>query len=436
MAAASRSSQNYGNMNRQESIKAYEQAIKYIPGGVNSPVRALKSVGESPLFIKKAEGVTLTDIDNNTFTDYCLSWGVFIQGHTHPKVQDAVYKSIANGTSYGIPSIQETVLARLVNKHVPSMEKVRFVNSGTEAVMSAIRLARGFTKRNIIIKFDGCYHGHADHLLVSAGSGVASLGGSSSAGIPDSFTRYTISLPFNDTESLRKLFSEKGYDIAAIIVEPVPANMGVVIPKDNFLKFLREITLQYRSLLIFDVVITGFRLSIGGAQKRFGITPDLTTLGKIVGGGFPAAAFGGREEIMNMLAPCGPVYQAGTLSGNPIAMTAGINAIEILEDSGFYQDLEEKSEAFLSALQAETLSKDIQINFIGSMFTLFFTDGKVQSFTDVKKCDTERFARFFRYMLAANIYISPSQFESNFISSAHSDLHLERFIDLTRKFSG
>lgn len=423
-------------MNRNKSIKAYEEALKYIPGGVNSPVRALKSVGESPLFIEKAQGVELTDIDNNVFTDYCLSWGVFIQGHSHPKVQKAIYDAVANGTSYGIPNLQETVLAKHVNRHFPSMEKVRFVNSGTEAVMSAIRLARGFTRRNIIVKFDGCYHGHADHLLVSAGSGVATLGGSSSAGVPSGFTQYTISIPFNDKESLRKVFFEKGYDIAAVIIEPVAANMGVIIPKDNFLQYLREITLQYQSLLIFDEVITGFRLSIGGAQKRFGITPDLTTLGKIVGGGFPAAAFGGRNEIMNMLAPNGSVYQAGTLSGNPIAMAAGVSSIEILEDANFYTALEDKSSSFLSELKVEAQAKGIQINYIGSMFTLFFCDSEVQSFNDTKKCDLERFARFFRYMLSSKIYISPSQFESNFISSVHNKIHFEKFLNLMSSFSG
>lgn len=436
MAATGYSFPSCSLMNRDKSEKAYEQALKYIPGGVNSPVRALKSVGESPLFIYRAQGVELTDIDNNNFTDYCLSWGVFIQGHSHPKVQKAISNAIKNGTSYGIPCIQETVLAKLVNKHFPSMEKVRFVNSGTESVMSAIRLARGFTKRNIIIKFDGCYHGHADHLLVAAGSGVANLGGSSSAGVPKGFTQYTISIPYNDKDNVRKIFSEKGYDIAAVIIEPVAANMGVVIPKDGFLEFLREITLQYQSLLIFDEVITGFRLSIGGAQERFGVIPDLTTLGKIVGGGFPAAAFGGREDIMNMLAPCGPVYQAGTLSGNPIAMTAGISTIEILEDVHFYKSLEEKSTAFSSDLQSITKNKGIQINHIGSMFTLFFSEREVESFDDARKCDQERFARFFKYMLSSNIYTSPSQFEANFISAAHDNLHLEKFLDLSSKFSG
>lgn len=423
-------------MNRDNSGKAYKEALKYIPGGVNSPVRALKSVGESPLFIKRAQGVELRDIDNNDFTDYCLSWGVFIQGHSHPKVQKAIHNAIANGTSYGIPCIQETMLAKLINKYFPSMEKVRFVNSGTESVMSAIRIARGFTRRNIIIKFDGCYHGHADHLLVAAGSGVANLGGSSSAGVPTGFTQYTISIPYNDKESVQKVFREKGYDIAAVIIEPVAANMGVVIPKDGFLEFLREITLQHQSLLIFDEVITGFRLSIGGAQKRFGVVPDLTTLGKIVGGGFPAAAFGGRYDIMNMLAPCGPVYQAGTLSGNPIAMTAGISTIKILEDAHFYKSLEEKSTAFACELKSMASNKSIQVNHIGSMFTLFFSEKEVESFDDARKCDQKRFTHFFKYMLSSNIYTSPSQFEANFISAAHNNLHLEKFLDLFSKFSG
>ncbi|MDR2679355.1 MAG: glutamate-1-semialdehyde 2,1-aminomutase, partial [Tannerella sp.] len=326
-------------MNRQNSREAYREALRYIPGGVNSPVRALKSVGEEPLFIRKARGCRLTDVDGNRFTDFCLSWGVFILGHGAAPVNEAVRKAIANGTSYGIPSLPETALARSVNRCIPSMERTRFVNSGTEAVMSAIRLARGYTGRNLIVKFDGCYHGHADHLLVAAGSGVAGLGGSSSAGVPDGFVACTVSLPFNDREAVNRTFRARGSDIAAVIVEPVPANMGVVLPRDGFLQHLRDVTAQNGSLLIFDEVITGLRLSRGGAQELFGITPDLTTVGKIVGGGFPAAAFGGRRDIMSLLAPDGPVYQAGTLSGNPVAMTAGLTTLSCLEDENFYTAL-------------------------------------------------------------------------------------------------
>jgi glutamate-1-semialdehyde 2,1-aminomutase len=419
-------------MKRTNAIQAYEEALRYIPGGVNSPVRALKSVGETPLFIRKAQGATLTDVDGNRFTDFCLSWGVFILGHAHPAVNKAIRKAVAGGTSYGIPSLQETELARLVNRHFPSMEKVRFVNSGTEAVMSAVRLARGFTNRDIIVKFDGCYHGHADHLLVSAGSGVANLSRSSSAGVPDAFTACTVSLPFNDAEAVERFFREKGSDIAAIIVEPVPANMGVILPQNDFLPFLRKITAQYGSLLIFDEVITGFRISTGGAQKYFGIKPDLTTLGKILGGGFPAAAFGGRADILALLAPEGQVYQAGTLSGNPVAMSAGIKTLQLLNRDNYYTDLEEKAGDFFSELSEIVATKNIRLNRIGSMFTLFFTGEEVNSFADAKKADPNRFSCFFKHMLANNFYLSPSQFEANFLSSAHTGKELKRFLKVLR----
>jgi glutamate-1-semialdehyde 2,1-aminomutase len=421
-------------MNRANSIQAYNDAVQYIAGGVNSPVRALRNVHEAPLFIRKAQGVSLTDVDGNRLTDYCLSWGVFILGHAHPSVNKAIRDAVSKGSSYGIPSLPETALAQTVNRYFPSMEKLRFVNSGTEAVMSAIRLARGFTRRNIIVKFDGGYHGHADHLLVSAGSGVAQLGGASSAGVPDSFTAHTVSLPFNDRERLAKLFQERGADIAAVVVEPVPANMGVVLPQNDFLRYLREITAHHQSLLIFDEVITGFRLSLGGAQQRFCIRPDLTTLGKILGGGFPAAAFGGRADVMAMLAPDGPVYQAGTLSGNPVAMSAGIETLRILSENGFHEQLEKKATGFFAELSAVIAGKDICLNHAGSMFTLFFTKEKVHAFADAQKADTERFSRFFKYMLIHNIYVSPSQFEANFLSGAHTELQLGRFIRAVKDF--
>lgn len=415
-------------LHRTKSIEAYREAIKYIPGGVNSPVRALKAVGESPLFIERAKGVTLTDIDGNQYTDFCLSWGVFILGHAHPEVLAPVGEAILRGTSYGIPTLQETELARRVNSFIPSMERVRFVNSGTEAVMSAIRLARGYTGRNVVVKFVGCYHGHVDHMLVAAGSGVATMGASSSAGVPDSFVMYTACLPFNDKEAVRKFFAERGKEVAAVIVEPVPANMGVVPAQDGFLEFLREITRSYGSLLIFDEVITGFRLTAGGAQQLFGITPDLTTVGKIVGGGFPAAAFGGRADIMQLLAPDGPVYQAGTLSGNPVAMTAGIATLDILSRTGTYDELNAKAERFIGRLQEVLAPKGIRINSVRNMFTLFFTEGEVRNFDDVKRCDTERFARFFRHMLNHGIYMSPSQFETCFVSVAHTEEVLDEVI--------
>ena len=420
-------------MQRILSEKAYKEAVKYIPGGVNSPVRALKSVGEAPLFVSKADGVTLTDVDGNSFTDFCLSWGVFILGHNHPQVNQAVKAAVDLGTSYGIPTLQETQLAKLLVESVPSLEKVRFVSSGTEAVMSAIRVARGFTKRNIIIKFDGNYHGHADHLLVAAGSGVATLNGSSSSGIPNDFTKYTLSLPYNDIEAVKAVFEKQGDEIAAVILEPVAANMGVVVPSPEFLTGLRQLTLQYGALLIFDEVITGFRLALGGAQQRFGITPDLSTFGKIIGGGFPAAAFGGRADIMDILAPEGSVYQAGTLSGNPIAMASGIQTLQLLSQPDFYTNLEARSNAFIAELSEIIKGKDIVLNHIGSMFTLFFSDHEIRNFEDVKRSDTERFAKFFRALLAQNIYFSPSAFEANFISAAHTDQQLEQTLQTIKQ---
>lgn len=420
-------------MKREASKQAYEEALRYIPGGVNSPVRALRSVGEAPLFIDSAQGTLLTDIDGNIFTDYCLSWGVFLAGHGHPSVIKAAKEAIDHGTSYGIPSPGETVLAKAVNNRFSSMDQVRFVSSGTEAVMSAVRLARGFTGRDIIVKFDGCYHGHADHLLVSAGSGAVHLPGASSSGVPADFVRHTMSLPFNDKEAVERIFAKEGERIAAVIVEPVAANMGVVLPRDGFLELLRKVTSQCGALLIFDEVITGFRLSNGGAQARLGITPDITTLGKIIGGGFPAAAFGGRRDIMGILAPDGPVYQAGTLSGNPVAMAAGLATLDIIGAEGFYEELESKSARFLSELRRAVEGDGVQLNSIGSMFTLFFSDKPVESFDDAKNADQKRFARFFRKMLASGIYVSPSQFEASFVSSAHSTKELERFTEAAAK---
>ena len=412
-------------MQRILSEKAYNEAVKYIPGGVNSPVRALRSVGEAPLFIAKADGTTLTDVDGNSFTDFCLSWGVFVLGHNHPQVRAAVNQAIELGTSYGIPTLQETALAKLVVDAVPSVEKVRFVSSGTEAVMSAIRVARGFTGRNTIVKFDGNYHGHADHLLVSAGSSVAQLSSSSSSGVPADFTKHTLSLPYNDVAAIKEVFSVRGNEIAAVILEPVAANMGVVIPTVDFLKTLREITAQYGALLIFDEVITGFRLGLSGAQGRLGIVPDLSCFGKIIGGGFPAAAFGGRAEIMDLLAPLGPVYQAGTLSGNPVAMASGIQTIALLNEPDFYIKLETKSNTFIAELKNTIKGKDIVLNHIGSMFTFFFSDHEIRNFDDVKRSDTERFAKLFRAMLKENVYLSPSAFEACFVSAAHTQNDLE-----------
>jgi glutamate-1-semialdehyde 2,1-aminomutase len=420
-------------MQRILSQKAYNEAKKYIPGGVNSPVRALKSVEAAPLFVKNASGSVVTDLDNNNYIDFCLSWGVFILGHNNRHVRKSVSLALANGTSYGIPNILETKLARLICESVPSIEKVRLVNSGTEAVMSAVRLARAFTNRDKIIKFDGCYHGHVDHLLVSAGSGVAELKSASSSGVPPSFVEHTISLPYNDIASVEKIFRDSGCEIAGVIIEPVAANMGVVVPEKEFLLKIRELTVQYGSLLIFDEVITGFRTGLGGAQEYFNIIPDLTTLGKIIGGGFPVGAYGGKAEIMSLIAPDGPVYQAGTLSGNPIAMAAGIKTLELLQNDKFYPGLEERGKYFTKALKEIINGKDISVNVFGSMFTLFFSEKEIKNFEDVRQCNNKRFGLFFRKMLTEGIYFSPSQFEANFISIKHSKNELDRVLGSVKK---
>lgn len=414
-----------GINNRLLSQQAFERAQDVIPGGVNSPVRALRSVGTTPLYIKQASRAYIEDIDGNTLIDFCMSWGVFILGHNNPAVSRRAIEAIGRGSSYGIPCEAETVLAERVREAFPSMERLRFVNSGTEATMSAIRVARGFTGRDTLVKFEGNYHGHADHLLVSAGSAVANISTASSAGVPDDFTKHTVCLPYNDVEALEQYFKNHGETTAAVILEPVACNMGVVVPSIEFLKAARRLTAQYGAILIFDEVITGFRLAFGGAQQRFGIKPDMTTVGKIVGGGFPAAAFGGRADIMAMLAPDGPVYQAGTLSGNPVAMAAGIETLHQLAFPSFYEKLEERSNQFIAELQDIIRGKDIQLNHCGSMFTLFFNDRPVRNFDDARRSNQERFARYFQKMLERGIYVSPSQFEGNFISECHNDDILE-----------
>ena len=424
---------------RIKSAAAFERAQKVIPGGVNSPVRALRSVGTTPLFVKEAKGAYLTDIDNNRIIDFCMSWGVFILGHNNDRVSQAAVDAVGHGSSYGIPCEAETTLAEKVREAIPSMERLRFVNSGTEATMSAIRVARGYTGRDILVKFEGNYHGHADHLLVAAGSGVANISNASSAGVPDGFVKYTVVLPYNDVEALRAYFAENGDRVAALILEPVACNMGVVVPTEEFLQATREVTEKHGAVLIFDEVITGFRLARGGAQQRYGITPDMTTVGKIVGGGFPAAAFGGRADIMRVLAPEGPVYQAGTLSGNPVAMAAGIETLTQLSAPGFYETLEARSDRFIARLEEIIAGKGIQLNRCGSMFTLFFrsasplgsskNDAPVRNFQDAKRSDQERFARYFRSMLSRGIYVSPSQFEGNFISETHTDEILDYVLE-------
>jgi glutamate-1-semialdehyde 2,1-aminomutase len=413
-----------------QSQEEFAEAKKVIAGGVNSPVRSWKGVDGEPVFIKSAAASKLYDVDDKEYIDFCLSWGVHILGHAHEAINKAVNIAVENGSSFGLPTPGETILAKAIAEAVPSIEQLRLVSSGTEAVMSATRLARAFTGKKKILKFDGGYHGHADHLLVSAGSGLATQGLASSAGVPSEFVQHTISLPFNDELAVFEAFSKYKDDIAAIIVEPVPANMGVILPQKGFLEFLRNITNQYQSLLIFDEVITGFRPSIGGAQSYFGVKPDLTTLGKIIGGGFPIGAYGGRRDIMSLVAPSGDVYQAGTLSGNPVAVAAGIATLKKLRLPQFYQPLNHKSRDFIFYLEEITSNKGIVVNSFKSMFTLFFSQGNVNNFADAKNTDTKRFAKFHKKTLEAGIFLSPSPFEANFISAAHTPADLNRTLEV------
>jgi glutamate-1-semialdehyde 2,1-aminomutase len=408
----------------------FKTAQKFIPGGVNSPVRAFRSVGGDPLFINKAKDACLEDVDGNTFIDYVLSWGPMILGHSHPRVTKAISDAIKRGTSFGAPCEGEVELARLIVNTVPSIEKIRLVNSGTEAVMSAIRLARGFTKRDTILKFEGCYHGHADHLLVKAGSGVATLGIPDSPGVPGAFARHTLTAPYNDFKATERLIHKHAGELAAIIVEPVAGNMGVVLPHDEFLPWLRMITQKYEILLIFDEVITGFRVHPGGAQARFKVRPDLTCLGKIIGGGLPIGAYGGRNEIMQMIAPLGPVYQAGTLSGNPVAVAAGLETLRQLKRPGVYQDLEQKSQLLADGLGEAARKAGIGFyqTRVGSMLGGFFTDSPVTDYQSAKKSDTSRYAKFFHAMLKRGFYFAPSQFEAAFLSTAHKQTQIRQTI--------
>ncbi len=405
-----------------QSEKLFAEALKYIPGGVNSPVRAFRAVGGQPFFVNKAKGARVWDVDGNEYVDYVCTWGPAIHGHAHPKIISAVKNAAELGTSFGIPNPYEVTMAKLICSMVPSVKKVRMTNSGTEACMSAIRLARGFTKRDKIIKFDGCYHGHADSLLVKAGSGALTFGHPDSAGVPAAFTQHTIVIPFNDVEAVKAVFAANPNQIAGIIVEPVPGNAGLYLPQKGYLEFLSEITKANGALLIFDEVMTGFRLAKGGAQERFRITPDLSCFGKVIGGGLPVGAFGGRAEIMDYLAPLGPVYQAGTLSGNPIAMAAGIAALEELETGGAYCKLEELAEQLEAGMRdaAKSAGVPVQFNSCGSMFCGYFTSEPVHNLADAMKSDRERFKKYFHGMLNEGIYLAPSQFEAGFISTAHT----------------
>jgi glutamate-1-semialdehyde 2,1-aminomutase len=431
-------------MNRVKSDQLFAEALKYIPGGVNSPVRAFRAVGGNPFFVNRASGSKVWDVDGNELIDYVLTWGPAILGHAHPKIIAAVKAAAELGTSFGIPNPHEVTMARLICELVPSVQKVRMTSSGTEACMSAIRLARGFTRRDKIIKFDGCYHGHVDSLLVRAGSGALTFGHPDSAGIPAAFTSHTIVAPYNDVDAVKNIFAANKNEIAGIIVEPVPGNAGLYLPKPGYLEFLREITKAHGALLIFDEVMTGFRLARGGAQERFHITPDLSTFGKVIGGGLPVGAFGGRAEIMDYLAPLGPVYQAGTLSGNPVAMAAGLANLEELgakresgkaESGNAYAKLEELGAQLAAGMRdaAKSANVPVQFNQCGSMFCGYFTSQPVHNVADAMHSDRERFKKFFHGMLDAGVYLAPSQFESGFLSTAHTAADIEKTVQAAAK---
>ena len=409
-------------MNHARSQELFAEALRYLPGGVNSPVRAFRGVGGSPFFARRAFGARVEDEDGNTYIDYVTTWGPAILGHAHPAVTAAVQAAAERGTSFGIPNAAETELARMICDWVPSVEKVRLTNSGTEATMSAIRLARGFTKRDKIIKFEGCYHGHVDSLLVKAGSGALTLGQPDSAGIPAALAALTIALPFNDAGAVRAAFAQNKGEIAAIIVEPVPANAGLIPPEPGFLELLRELCTAHGALLIFDEVMTGFRLGRGGAQELLGVRPDVTCFGKVIGGGLPVGAVGGRAEIMDYFAPAGPVYQAGTLSGNPLAMAAGLAQLRTLEKEDIYAKLEELGRELEAETRAALQAAKLNYSFYryGSMFCLFFTERPVRNWSDARNADLARFARFFHALLDRGVYIAPSQFETGFLSAAHT----------------
>ncbi len=417
-------------MNRNNSHNLFKRALKEIPGGVNSPVRACKSVGEEPLFIDRAEGCMIYDVDGNSFIDYVGSWGPMILGHRHPSVIKALTSVLKRGTSFGAPVDLEIELAEAVIDAIPSVEMVRMVNSGTEAVMSAARLARGVTNRDIVLKFDGCYHGHADTFLIEAGSGVATLAIPGSPGVPEGVAANTISVPFNDIDTLKKVMDEHGNRIACVVVEPVAGNMGLVSPGDNFLEELRALTKENNSLLIFDEVMTGFRVAYGGAQVLYKIEPDITCLGKIIGGGLPVGAYGGKREVMEQIAPQGPVYQAGTLSGNPLAMAGGISTLAELKKPGFYDALNKTAELLSTGLgqAAQKAGIDVMVNRAGGMLGLFFTNKRVENFDDAKKCNLDMFSAYYKGMLEKGIYLAPSQFEAIFVSSAHTVSHIEKTI--------
>jgi glutamate-1-semialdehyde 2,1-aminomutase len=421
-------------MHHSRSEALFAEALKYIPGGVNSPVRAFRAVGGQPFFVDRAAGARVWTVDGEELLDYVGTWGPAILGHAHPGITAAVKAAADRGTSFGIPNPLEVTMARRICGLVPGMQKVRMCNSGTEACMSAIRLARGFTRRDLILKFDGCYHGHGDALLVKAGSGALTLGHPDSAGVPADFARHTLVLPFNDPEALKAAFAAHGPNLAAVILELVPANAGLYLPRPGFLELLRQLCTAHGAVLIADEVMTGFRLGLNGAQGRFGITPDLSTFGKIIGGGLPVGAFGGRADIMDRLAPLGPVYQAGTLSGNPLALAAGLAALEALESGDAYSRLETLGQQLETGLTTAAKAAGVTVQFqrIGSMFCTYFTGGPVWNLADALKADRQKFARFFHGMLERGIYLAPSQFEAGFLSTAHTPDDVERTAQAAR----
>ena len=422
-------------MNTDTSHALFTRALELLPGGVNSPVRAFRSVGGEPFFAKRAEGAYLIDVDGNRYVDYVGSWGPMIAGHAHPDVLDAVARTMCDGLSFGVPNALEVEMAETLRRLVPSMRMSRMVNSGTEATLSAIRLARGATGRSRIVKFEGCYHGHGDSFLVKAGSGALTFGLPNSPGVPKVLADLTLTLPYNDFDAATRLFDEAGDDIAGVIVEPIVGNANCILPRDGYLQHLRDLCTRHGAILIFDEVMTGFRVALGGAQQRYGIEPDLSTFGKIIGGGMPVGAYGGRADLMRQVAPAGPVYQAGTLSGNPVAMAAGLATLRLIEAPGFHERLERRTHELCDGL--ETAARDAGValttNRSCAMFGLFFTDRKVETFADAVACDTAAFNRFFHAMLRRGVYFAPSAFEAAFLSSAHGDVEIAHTIEAARE---
>jgi glutamate-1-semialdehyde 2,1-aminomutase len=422
-------------MNQQNSHELFQQALPLIPGGVNSPVRAFKSVGGEPFFAKRAEGAYLIDVDGNRYVDYIGSWGPMIAGHAHPTVIKAVNDVVQDGLSFGVPNALEVSMAQTLTRLIPSCEMIRMVNSGTEATLSAIRLARGATGRNRIVKFEGCYHGHGDSFLVKAGSGMLTLGVPTSPGVPKVLADLTLTLSYNDFEGASQLFAEMGSDIAGLIIEPIVGNANCILPAEGYLQHLRDLCTQYGSLLIFDEVMTGFRVALGGAQALYGITPDLSTFGKIIGGGMPVGAYGGRRDLMSQISPSGPIYQAGTLSGNPVAMAAGLATLELIQEPGFYESLTEKTLILRAGLEKAAADAGIAFTTTGvcAMFGMYFCEGPINGYADAMRSNSEQFKQFFHGMLKRGVYFGPSAYEATFISSAHTDIEINHTIEAARE---